>query len=194
MDTPRWVRTDSGGFADFPGTGHTPQSLGTLPQLVPVVSAPSEMRCGHFPLDAHTCWWCTQSPVSVHTPQLVPMVSGPPRCALPPPPVLWIWSPYPHTSVGMQMGGWLGGEETGAVAAGKLPKVPPRVFFFLGKSSCSILQLPPYKEGPVLLLSPPLQLDQDCLGQGPTQSKSQLFPAGAHGLHRFTTSFLFQSL
>ena len=28
--------------------------------------------------------------------------------------------------------GWRGGEETGAVAAGEFPKVPQRVFFFLG--------------------------------------------------------------
>ena len=135
------------------------------------------MRYGHFPLDAHTCWWCTQSPVSVHTPQLVPMVSGPPRCALPPPPVLWIWSPYPHTSVGMQMGGWLGGEETGAVAAGKLPKVPPRVFFFLGKSSCSILWLPLYKEGPILSHSPPLQLDRGLSGSGSHRAQLSILPS-----------------
>ena len=51
-------------------------------------------------------------------------------------------------------GGWPGGEETGAVAAGEFPKVLPRVFFFLEKSSCSILWLPPYKEGPVLSHSP----------------------------------------
>ena len=29
--------------------------------------------------------------------------------------------------------GWWGREETGAVAAGEFPKVPQRVFFFLGK-------------------------------------------------------------
>ena len=55
------------------------RSLGTLPQVVPVVSAPSELRC-------------TQS-----------------------------------------CDGWWDGEETGAVAAGEFPKVPQRVFFFLGK-------------------------------------------------------------
>ena len=33
------------------------------------------------------------------------------------------------------------GEETGAATAGEFPKMPPRVFFFLRKSSCSILPL-----------------------------------------------------
>ena len=52
----------------------------------------------------------------------------------------------------------------------------------------------PYKEGPVLSHSSPLQLDQDCPGQGPTQPNSQLFPASAHVLCMFTTSFLLPSL
>ena len=32
--------------------------MGTLPLVVPVVSAPSEMRCEHSPVDRHTpgCW------------------------------------------------------------------------------------------------------------------------------------------
>ena len=50
---------------------------------------------------------------------------------------------------------------------GHSPKCPQRVFFFLGKSSCSILWLPPYKEGPVLSHSPPLQL-----GRGLSRSGS----------------------
>ena len=40
-------------------------SLGTLPLVIPVVSAPSKMRCGHSLVDGHTpgCWapcpgWC----------------------------------------------------------------------------------------------------------------------------------------
>ena len=107
MDTPQWVHTDSGGWA------HS-RSLGTLPRVVPVVSAPSEMRCAQSP----DRWW--------------------------------------------------GGEETGAVAAGEFPKVPQRVFFFLGKILLLILWLPPYKEGPDLSHSPPLQL-----GQGLSRSGSQ---------------------
>ena len=35
----------------------------------------------------------------------------------------------------------MGGEDTGAAAAEEFPKVPLRVFFFLRKSSCSILPL-----------------------------------------------------
>ena len=63
----------------LPGHWAHSRVLGTLPWVVPVISAPSEMRC-------------TESP-----------------------------------------DGWPGREETGAVAAGDFPKVPQRVFFFLGK-------------------------------------------------------------
>ena len=95
--------------------GHLAQSrlLGTLARVVPVVSAPSEIRCAQSP------------------------------------------------------DGWWGGEETGAVAAGEFPKVPQRVFFFLGKILLLILWLPPYKEGPDLSHSSPLQL-----GQGLSRSGS----------------------
>ena len=89
---------------------------------------------------------------------------------------------------------WWGGEGTGAVAAGEFLNVPQRVFFFLGKSSCSILWLPPYKEGPVLSHSPPLQLDWGLSGLGHTWPKFHLSPASAHGLCGFTTSSLFPSL
>ena len=74
-----------------------------------------------------------------------------------------------------------------------IPQSAPKVFFFLGKS-CSILRLPWYKEGPVPSLSPPLQVDCYCLGQGPTWPNSQLSPAGAHGLRGFPTLSLFPSL
>ena len=46
----------------------------------------------------------------------------------------------PHTSLGA-LGGQQGREETGAAAAGEFPQVSLRVFFFLAKSSCSILPL-----------------------------------------------------
>ena len=77
---------------------------------------------------------------------------------------------------------------------GNSRKCSPRVFFFFGKSSCLVLQLPLYKEGPVLSLSPPLWLDQDCPGQGSTRPNSQLSPAGALSLCGCTTSSLFPSL
>ena len=70
---------------------------------------------------------------------------------------------------------WWGGEETGAVAAGEFPKVPQRVFFFLGK---------------ILLLTPVTGY----LGQGRTQPNFQLSLASARGLPGFTTSSLFSSL
>ena len=99
-------------------------------------------------------------------------------------------APWEHRT-----GGWLGGE-TGAVAAREFSKVPPRVFFFWGKSSCLILWLSPYKEGPVLSLSPPLQLDwvvQVRVPHGPTLN-SQLSPVGTRSLCGFTTLSLFPSL
>ena len=40
----------------LPGCWAHSRSLGTLPRVVPVVSAPSEMRCGHSPVDGHTPW------------------------------------------------------------------------------------------------------------------------------------------
>ena len=46
--------TDSGGCTHSPVTGHTPQLLGTLPRLVPVVSAPSYMRCGDSLVAVHS--------------------------------------------------------------------------------------------------------------------------------------------
>ena len=106
--------------------------------------------------------------------------------------MLRIWD-APHIPTGA-LGRQPGGEETGAVAAGEFPKVPPWVFFFLGKFSCSILWLPPYQEGPVLSHSPPLQLGRDCPSQDPTRPNFQLSLAGAHGLPGFTTSSLFPSL
>ena len=123
--------------------------------------------------------------VDTHTPWFLPVVSVPSsmRCT--------------HSPVNVhlpQTGGWPGGEETGTAAAGEFSKVPRRDFFFLGKSSCSILLLPPYKEGPVLSHSPPLQLDQGLSGSVSHRPNSQLSPASAHSLHGFTTSSLFPSL
>ena len=104
----------------------------------------------------------------------------------------FLWSQFPPNEVWTLPGGcahspvewhttwtgwWPGGEEAGAVAAGEFPKVPPRVFFFLGKSSCSILQLPPYKEGPVLSHSPPLQLYQGLSGSGSHMAQLSTLPS-----------------
>ena len=49
---------------------------------------------------------------------------------------------------------------------GNSPKCPRGSFSFWEKSSCSILWLPPYKEGPVLSHSPPLQVGQGLSGSG----------------------------
>ena len=64
--------------------------------------------------------------------------------------------------------GWQGEEETGAVASGD-PQSAPEGLFLWGKSSCSILWLPLYKEGPVLSHSPPLHL-----GKGLSRSGSHM--------------------
>ena len=72
---------------------------------------------------------------------------------------------------------WPGGEETRAAAAGEFSKVPPSVFFFLRKSPCSVLPLPPYKEGPVLSLSSPLQLYQGLSGSGSHMAQLSTLPS-----------------
>ena len=55
--------------------------------------------------------------------------------------------------------------------------MPPSVFFFLRKSPCSVLPLPPYKEGPVLSLSPPLQLGQGLSGSGSHRAQLSTLPS-----------------
>ena len=75
----------------------------------------------------------------------------------------------------------------------RIPQTAPKDIFLFEK----ILLLNPatlYKEGSVLLHSPPLQLDWDSMGQGPTWPHSHLSPAGAHSLPVFITSSLFPSL
>ena len=67
-------------------------------------------------------------------------------------------------------------------------------FFFFFEKILLLSPAPLYKEGSVLSHSPPLQLDGDCPGQGPTGPSSHLSPAGTHGLRGFTTSSLFPSL
>ena len=76
--------------------------------------------------------------------------------------------------------GWPGGEETGAAAAGEFPKLPPSVsFFFLFLFEKILLLNPatPYKEGPVLSHSPPLQLDQVLSGSGPEMAQLPTLPS-----------------
>ena len=77
----------------------------------------------------------------------------------------------------MVPGGCPGGEDTGDVAPGKFPKVFLRVYFFLEKSSCSILPLPLYKEEPILSHSPPLQLDQGLSRSGPHTAQLSTLPS-----------------
>ena len=59
---------------------------------------------------------------------------------------------------------------------GNSPKCPRGFFSFWEKSSCSILWLPPYKDGPVLSHSPLLQLGRGLSGSGShTAQLSTLF-------------------
>ena len=81
-------------------------------------------------------------------------------CTLPQ--VLRIWAWYPPQPC--ESAGQPGGEETGAAAAGEFPRVPPRVFFSLRKSSCSILPL--HTRNGLSSHSPPLQPDQGLSGSG----------------------------
>ena len=59
---------------------------------------------------------------------------------------------------------WLGGEEAGMTAAGELPK---ESLFSLFKKFFLLNPAAPYKEGPVLSHSPPLQLDRGLCRSGP---------------------------
>ena len=80
--------------------------------------------------------------------------------------------------------GW--GGEGGVAAGGEFLKLPLSVSFFHFFFETFLLPNPaaPYKKGPVLSHSPPLQLDWGLSWSGPN---SQLSLAGAHSLHGFTT-------
>ena len=76
----------------------------------------------------------------------------------------------------------------------RVPQTAPESLFILGKILLLNPVAPSIPGRACLLTQPPLQLDQDCPGQGPTWPNFQLSPAGAHSLHVFTTSSLFPSL
>ena len=78
-----------------------------------------------------------------------------------------------HTSTGA-LGRWEGGEETGAAAAGKFPKVPPNIFLF--EKILLLNPAAPYKEGPVLSHSPPLHLDPGLSRSGPNTARLSTLP------------------
>ena len=97
----------------------------------------------------------------------------------------WCTPPWEH-----QVAGWRG---DWTCCCRRIPQSAPEDLFLFEK----IVLLNPaasYKEGPVLSLSPPLQLDQDCPGHGPTRPNSQFSPASAQSLRGFTNSSLFSSL
>ena len=132
----------------------------TLP--MPVVSRPSEL----------------------HSPWLVPVVSGPspapPRYTLfPGASDLGLKPPTPWRE--HQLVGWRG--DWSCCCCRGIPQSDPEFF----EKILLLSPAAPYKGGPVLSHSPPLWLDQDCLGQGPTGPDSQLSLAGTHGLCGFTT-------
>ena len=133
---------------------------------------------------ARVSFWGTYTPWCLGC-----VCGGPARCSLTLVLLIWAWCPlHPRGSAGQQ-----GGKETGAAAAGEFPTVPPRIFSFLRKSSCSILPLHTRKG----LSSHTTHLSSytgDCLGQGPTRPNSQLSPVSIHSLCVFTTLSLFPSL
>ena len=77
---------------------------------------------------------------------------------------------------------------------GNSPQCPRGSFSFWEKSSCSFLWLPPYKEGPVLSHSPPLQLGQGLCRSGSHTAQLSTCLGQHLGLPGFSTSYLFPSL
>ena len=129
--------------------------------------------------------WCGYSLVRAHSPRSV--CTLPSRCIHSPGSACGLSSLQMrsvHFLINVHtawMGRWQGGEETGAVDAGKFPKVPPRVSFG-GGSSCSILHLPLYKEWPVLSHSPPLQLNHRLSRSGSHTTRLSTLPSQHPGL------------
>ena len=101
------VRTLSSGWA------HS-WLLCKLSWLVPVVSAPSKIRCGHSLVGAHTPRSLGTLPVAEHTPPVG-------ACSLS---SLRVEVRTLLGQLAQSLDGWRGGEETGAVAAGNSPQCP----------------------------------------------------------------------
>ena len=72
----------------------------------------------------------------------------------------------------------LSGEEARGAAA-EFPKLPPSLFFslFLFEKFLLLNPAAPYKEGPVLSHSPPLQLDLGLSGSGPHMTQLSTLPS-----------------
>ena len=76
--------------------------------------------------------------------------------------------------------GRLDGEETGVAAAGEFPKLPLSVSFFssfLFEKFLLLNPAAPYKEGPVLSHSLPLQLDWGLSGSRPFMAQLSTLPS-----------------
>ena len=84
--------------------------------------------------------WCAHSPVAGHTPWLVPVVSvsSKKRCGQSQVNAhsLWCMRTLPSLCAHCQEGWVAGWRGDWSCCYRGIPKVPPRVFFFLGKSSC----------------------------------------------------------
>ena len=92
--------------------------------------------------------------------------------------VPWIWARWPTHPCGST--GWPGGDETGTAAAREFPKLPQSTSFFplfLFEKFLLLNPAAPYKKGPVLSLSPPLQLDWGLSGSGPHMAQLSTFPS-----------------
>ena len=104
-----------------------------------------------------------QTLVGAHTPRLLgtlPVAGHPPLCG-----AYSLSSLQNEVRTFPLMGGRVD-RRLELLLQGNSPKCPRGSFSFWEKSSCSLLCLPPYKEGPVLSHSPPLQLGQGLSGSG----------------------------
>ena len=112
------------------------------------------------PLVSHLC--------ELHSPWPVPVVSGPSE--LHSPGCFRFGLATPQNPWELQVGG----EETGAELQGNCPKCPRGSFSFWENPPAN--PGAPYKEGPVLSHSPPLQLDQGLSGSGPHTAQLSTLP------------------
>ena len=101
---------------------------------------------------------------------------GPSRCKLSLVP--WMWARVLPYHLGRAV--WQGGEKARAAAAGEFPKLPQNVSFFslfLFEKILLLSPAAPYKEGPFLSHSPPLQLDLGLSGSGPGTAQLSTLPS-----------------
>ena len=121
----------------------------------------------------------------LHSPWSVPVVSGPCKVhTLPSASDSVLMSPTSPWEC--WAAGWRGSWSCGC------RRIPPSAleYLFLFEKILLLNPAAPYKEGPVLSHSPPLQLHWGQSGSESNMAHSQLSPAGAHSLCGFTNHFV----